>query len=183
MTPCFEVRNTNHSAVLNLASARRLTIYHFLFHFVAERTVWSEPAMFAISSASFGCIYSTVKPHCWNFRIITAFFQVSKLLGFLRHHAVSYLCSRPWLLHQILLGLPYPTTLGVYLHHWLWKKETTIISINMGQVMRKRVLCHTYANNKGADQPAHLRSLFSAFVVRCLDSIIPLISISEISSL
>ena len=41
----------------------------------------------------------------------------------------------------------------------------------------------TYANNKGADQPAHPRSLISAFVVRCLDSIIPLVSISEISSL
>ena len=26
------------------------------------------------------------------------------------------------------------------------------------------------ANNKGADQPAHLRSLISTFVVRCLDS-------------
>ena len=30
----------------------------------------------------------------------------------------------------------------------------------------------SYANNKGADQPAHPRSLISAFVVRCLDSII-----------
>ena len=40
-----------------------------------------------------------------------------------------------------------------------------------------------YANNKGADQPAHPRSLISAFVVRCLDSIIFLVSISEISSL
>ena len=30
----------------------------------------------------------------------------------------------------------------------------------------------SYANNKGADQPAHSRSLISAFVVRCLDSII-----------
>ena len=40
-----------------------------------------------------------------------------------------------------------------------------------------------YANNKGADQPAHPCSLISAFVVRCLDSIIPLVSISEISSL
>ena len=59
--------------------------------------------------------------------------------------------------------------------------------------MRKPVT--PYANNKGADQPAHLRSLISAdqpahlrslisaFVVRCLDSIIPLVSISEISSL
>ena len=40
-----------------------------------------------------------------------------------------------------------------------------------------------YANNKGTDQPVHPHSLISAFVVRCLDSIIPLVSISEISSL
>ena len=40
-----------------------------------------------------------------------------------------------------------------------------------------------YANNKGADHPAHQRSLISAFVVRCLDSIIPLASISEMPSL
>ena len=40
-----------------------------------------------------------------------------------------------------------------------------------------------YANNKGADQPAHPRSLISTFVVRFLDSIIPLLAISEISRL
>ena len=40
-----------------------------------------------------------------------------------------------------------------------------------------------YANNKGADQPVHPRSLISAFVVHCLDSVIPLVSISEISRL
>ena len=40
-----------------------------------------------------------------------------------------------------------------------------------------------YANNKGTYQPAHPRDLISAFVVRCLDTIIPLVSISEISSL
>ena len=40
-----------------------------------------------------------------------------------------------------------------------------------------------HANNKGADQPAHLRSLISAFVVRCLDSIISLASVTKISSL
>ena len=40
-----------------------------------------------------------------------------------------------------------------------------------------------YTNNKGADQPAHPRSLISTFVVRCLDSIVPLVSISEMSSL
>ena len=41
----------------------------------------------------------------------------------------------------------------------------------------------SYVNNKGADQPAPPRSLISTFVVRCLDSIIPLLSISRISSL
>ena len=40
-----------------------------------------------------------------------------------------------------------------------------------------------YANNKGADQSALPRSLISTFVVRCRDSIIPLVSITEISSL
>ena len=39
----------------------------------------------------------------------------------------------------------------------------------------------SYANNKGADQHAHPRSLICAFVVRSLDSIISLESIAEIS--
>ena len=38
-----------------------------------------------------------------------------------------------------------------------------------------------YANNKGTDQPAHPRSLISAFIFRSLDSIISLVSRSEIS--
>ena len=41
----------------------------------------------------------------------------------------------------------------------------------------------SYENNNGADQPAHPRSLISAFVPRCLDSIIPLLAIAEISRL
>ena len=60
--------------------------------------------------------------------------------------------------------------------------------------MRKCVLCFmSYANNKGADQPAHPCSLsadqpahpcslISAFVVRCLDRI-SLDSIAKISRL
>ena len=39
------------------------------------------------------------------------------------------------------------------------------------------------ANNKDADQSVHPRSLISAFVVRCLDSIIALDSIAEIPRL
>ena len=38
-----------------------------------------------------------------------------------------------------------------------------------------------YTNNKGTDQPAHLHSLISVFVVCCLDSIAPLLAIAEIS--
>ena len=40
-----------------------------------------------------------------------------------------------------------------------------------------------YANNKGADQPAHPHSLISTFVVRCVDSIIPILAKSKISRL
>ena len=40
-----------------------------------------------------------------------------------------------------------------------------------------------YANNKGADQTTHPRSLISTFVVRCLDSVIPKLSKSNIPRL
>ena len=48
---------------------------------------------------------------------------------------------------------------------------------NLSHVLRKAVLA--YATHKGTDQPAHPCSLISAFVVCCLDSIIPLVSISK----
>ena len=41
----------------------------------------------------------------------------------------------------------------------------------------------SYANNKDADEPAHPHSLISTFVVHCLDTIISLGSIAEISTL
>ena len=37
-----------------------------------------------------------------------------------------------------------------------------------------------YANNKGADQPAHLSSLISTFIIHCLDSVISVLAIDEI---
>ena len=40
-----------------------------------------------------------------------------------------------------------------------------------------------YANDKDADQPVHLRSLISAFVLRWLDSLTSLVAVSEISRL
>ena len=44
-----------------------------------------------------------------------------------------------------------------------------------------RKLFKPYANNKGADQSTHPRSLISTFVVRYLDSIIHIIAKSKIS--
>ena len=38
-----------------------------------------------------------------------------------------------------------------------------------------------YANNKGADQPAHPRSLISTFVVRCLNSLVCILAIPKVS--
>ena len=36
------------------------------------------------------------------------------------------------------------------------------------ELSHEKMCVVSYANNKGADQPAHPRSLISAFVVRCL---------------
>ena len=44
-------------------------------------------------------------------------------------------------------------------------------------------LLFAYANNKDTDQSAHLRSLICAFIIRCLDSIMLLVSVYKISSL
>ena len=38
----------------------------------------------------------------------------------------------------------------------------------------------SYANDKVADQPVHLRSLISTFVVHCLDSMICILAISKV---
>ena len=51
----------------------------------------------------------------------------------------------------------------------------------MSRAMRKCVM--SYANNKGTDQLAHPCNLISAFVVRCLDSVMYLVSVTKISSL
>ena len=57
------------------------------------------------------------------------------------------------------------------------------MSLTISTSTHSALMMMSYANNKGADQPAHPRSLISAFVVRSLDSIISLDSIAEISRL
>ena len=66
-------------------------------------------------------------------------------------------------------------SVGVSLHH--------LFSMGIIWATSWENLFLSYANNKDADQPAHPRSLISVFVIRCLDSIIFLVSISEIQSL
>ena len=51
----------------------------------------------------------------------------------------------------------------------------------MSHSMRKPV--DDICDNKDVDQHAHPRSLISAFDIRCLDSIIPLVSVAEQASL
>ena len=46
---------------------------------------------------------------------------------------------------------------------------------------RENLSSRGFANNTGADQPAHPRSLISAFVIRCLESIICKLAAGEIS--
>ena len=46
---------------------------------------------------------------------------------------------------------------------------------------REKNCLHGFANNTGADQPAHPRSLNSTFVIRFLESIVCNLATSEIS--
>ena len=70
---------------------------------------------------------------------------------------------------------------GYKLIYFLFKTGFKHGGLHLSHVMRKPVL--PYANNKGADHRGHPRSLISTFVVRCLHSIIFLVSISEMSRL
>ena len=62
-------------------------------------------------------------------------------------------------------------------------REITKIIKDIDKPGHEKMCLTSYVNNKGADQPAHPHSLISAFVVRCLDSIISIDSIAKISRL
>ena len=61
--------------------------------------------------------------------------------------------------------------------------SNVIFIVHLFEPGHEKMCLMSYANNKGADQHAHSRSQISAFVVRCLDSIISLDSIAEFSRL
>ena len=53
----------------------------------------------------------------------------------------------------------------------------------MGGPQHKKTCLRGFADNKGADQPAHRRRLISTFVIRFLESIISELATGEISIL
>ena len=99
-------------------------------------------------------------------------FQMSWLFLWLWHGKcmLTYVCKAHGILQVITLFAQF---ISISLCHARYK----------GAPHHEKTCFMPYANNKDADQPAHSRSLISAFVVRCLDSIILPFSISEISSL
>ena len=92
----------------------------------------------------------------------------------------AYLCNAPQPLDFICTGIEQETdhSRKCYTTVQRWSCHTGNCN-DLSHVMRKSVM--PYANNKGADQPAHPCSLISAFVVRCLDSILSLVSIFAMS--
>ena len=65
------------------------------------------------------------------------------------------------------------------------RKTTKLLATLLKYYMRhvQKNLFMAYVNIKGADQPAHPRSLISTFVARILDGLIPILAIFEISRL
>ena len=57
-------------------------------------------------------------------------------------------------------------------------KGVPVLKIGPGHV---KMCLIPYANNKGADQPAHPCSMISTFVVHCLDSMICILALSKVS--
>ena len=91
--------------------------------------------------------------------------------------------------YQALMKDSYKLICKNSLSHWTKHLRSTSFS---GEILRcagliepghEKTCLMSYANNKGADQPAHPRSLISAFVIRCLDSVMSLVSVTKISSL
>ena len=63
------------------------------------------------------------------------------------------------------------------------KRKYRVGYIDIHEPGHEKMCLMSYMNKKGADQTAHSHSLISAFVVRCLDNIISIDSIAEISRL
>ena len=62
---------------------------------------------------------------------------------------------------------------------WAGMRRVKCILLVPNGPRREKTCLRGFTNNKGADQPAHPRSLISAFVIRFLESIISKLATSE----
>ena len=60
--------------------------------------------------------------------------------------------------------------------------QRTSTNLSQNEPQREKTCLRRFANNTGADQPAHSRSLISAYVIRVLESTISKLATSEISA-
>ena len=93
----------------------------------------------------------------------------------------TYHVGEQWRLRRACVSAQSRQRLRCLLTHYRELEEASDKETNWATSGENLFMPH--ANNKVADQPALPRSLFSVFAIRCLDSIIPQVSISEISSL
>ena len=102
---------------------------------------------------------------------------------------IKYNTSTTWINKEINFKIKfqvilvfYRTMILVFLIRWChsWKKLSKEMVMLIGP-RREKTCLRGFANNKSADQPAHPRSLISAFVIRVLESIISRLAMSEIS--
>ena len=109
----------------------------------------------------------------WGFAgrtVILLVLSYAKVMSVWHHNKPNLATSTDWAKHQFNC---YSDSWS-----WLWVPEKACAS----HVTRKPGL--PYVNKKGADQPAHPRSLISTFVDRYLNSsIIPILAKSKISTL
>ena len=76
----------------------------------------------------------------------------------------------------------------VHIQHTIEVAAAVVVSLRVCETSymkygprREKTCLLRFANNKGADQPAHPRNLISAFVIRLLESIISRLATGEIS--
>ena len=98
---------------------------------------------------------------------------------------ITPMSSNYWGLFHLWEGRHFFNLLNVVAVHAFvlrWERlfQNSILLADINWATSWENLFLPYANDKGSDQPAHPRSLISAFVVHCLDSIIPLLAIVKI---
>ena len=103
-----------------------------------------------------------------------------------RAHLFCKFCSAPACFKQVLGDtIQFRTILHVNIGDFHRRHSTSFLMslVNINEPGHEKMCLMSYANNKGADQPALPRSLISAIVVRCLDSVMSLVSVTKISNL